>query len=290
MAASAAPFPSISEFLRRTRQAGLVESPYHPYEDGRYFFPTADQEWLITETLKLVAEKETHNSIMVGADSGGGMRTLARRITCLVDNEPYLYTHVLKIDQDEKGPPTPGKVVRQICASMGIGNEVTRHIDRMAELKKFLTVDIESTGRSVLLVINLDACSEIVYLIHELADWVTAESNPRTLFQFLLYGNSGDYYANTRGALSKLNHVWSRLLPTPSKEEKAELLEKMARAAGRKDNLFTPEALKLLIDNSKPPLGHVIGAAERSLETMLEENQTVITKEIVAKTMGLRID
>ncbi len=290
MAVTAPRIQSATEFLRRLRLAGLVESPYHSYEDSRYFFPTADQEWLIAETIKLVAAKETHNSIMVGADTGGGMRTVARRIATQIENERYLATHVLRIDQDEKGPPTPGKVVRQICASMGIGSDMTRHADRMAELKEFLTHEIEDTGRSLLLIINLDACPEIVYLIHELADWVTAEKTPHTLLQFLLYGNSGDYYANTRGALSKLNHVWSRLIPAPTKEEKAVLLEKMARAAGRKENLFTPDAMEFLIENAGSTLGHVIGAAQICLETMLERDQTFITKEIVADTFGLRID
>jgi len=267
----------------RLQSLGLLENPFLDYPDNRYFSPFIEQRLATQDILTAVAEKPTRNIGVFISDHLTGISALCQRMAGTVAVNKSLNAYSQHI-ADSSGIVTPGKMVKQICADLGV--EASTQKGRMEALNKRLLSDIQTAGTSLFIAMDGNMTEEALYAIREMANWVSEERPVRSLVQFALFGTKSAVFYNEFNVPSLFPTTYAvRTMGLPSVQELTALLEEQARRAGRVPALFTEDAAEILVERSGRNVGRLLQLANHALDRLILTNETVITEQIALEAV-----
>jgi hypothetical protein len=267
----------------RLQRLGLLENPFLDYPDNRYFSPFIEQRLVSQDILTAIAEKPTRNIGVFISDHLTGISALCQRVagTVAVNKSLNAYSQHFT---DSGGIVTPGKMVKQICADLGI--EASTQKGRMEALHQRLLSDMHEHGTSLFIAMDGNMTEEALYTIREMANWVSEDRPVRSLVQFALFGTKSAVFYNEFNVPSLFPTTYSvRTMGLPSVQELTTLLEEQARRAGRVPSLFTEDAAEILVERSGRIVGKLLLLASRSLDRLIQTNETVISEQMALEAV-----
>lgn len=275
------------QYHKRLQRLGLVDNPFCPYDDGRYFFPLAEQALSYNDAISLVVEKPLKNINIIVGNPQMGKTQLARRLHSVIRSDPSLKAQSILISGK---PVTPANLVKIIASTLGLPH-ISNNAERMEALRNYLVKQMEERGESLFLVIDTEINLDAMNILLEIGNWYLEFKRPRgkpvnkSLVQVLLIGRrTSPFYAERMfpqidSLTLQTNN--SRTWGTPSILELANLLKKQVVAAGRSEPLFTDEAVDLLIEASQRVPGKLMELANQALLELIKSNGSIITEEMV---------
>ncbi len=255
---------------------GLVEPPFSLSPDPRYFYISLQHKATLAK-VTYVVEQRQGISVIFG-DVGVGKTTLARRLFQIYrDREDFVTAYI----------PTPiypseFQFLKSICGEFGLSPKRSKFAQLNA-LEAFL-IDRFEEGRNCLLII--DEAQGLVgpqfELIRQLLNF---ETNTQKLIQIVLLGQN-----ELRNKLRLKRALDSRIATRSTLEpldpiDTANMINFRVMVAGRRDPLFTDEALGLIYDFSKGMPRDVCVVGLNVLPLALMDGVSIIGANLVRKAI-----
>ena len=280
-----------SQYLQGIKRLGLLENPYAPYGDDRYFFPTEEQVFVYKELLSSIEEKTLKNISIVIGEASIGKTSLAKRLFHAVAVTPELLTSGIYFD-DPKNTATPAKLLKRIFLELNLPPEKNME-ERIKALQQHLQKRMREKGSSILIVVDGDMLPETIDILFELANWFQEVDDGKgnlhktSLVQIALFGRiNASYFPLEKSAPNFIPITrFVRVLGIPKLSELMDLLEKQATHAGRDKDLFTREAKDLLVEASEMKPGELISLANQALLQTITSRNDVVDQKIVKQIL-----
>jgi general secretion pathway protein A len=255
---------------------GLVEPPFSLSPDPRYFYISLQHKATLGK-VTYVVEQRQGISVIFG-DVGVGKTTLARRLFQIYrDREGFVTAYI----------PTPiypseFQFLKGICGEFGLSPKRSKFAQLNA-LEAFLIEAFEE-DRTCLLII--DEAQGLVgpqfELIRQLLNF---ETNTQKLIQIVLLGQN-----ELRNKLRLKRALDSRIATRSAIEpldpmDTTNMINFRVMVAGRRDPLFTDEALEDIYDFSKGMPRDVCVVGLNVLPLALMDGVSIIGKDLVRKAI-----
>lgn len=255
------------------QRLGLIENPFLPYPDGRYFFPCLEHQTLYQETLRIVAEKRKRSIVLVRGDSGTGKSILARRLAGVAFSESDINAEGLLLQGEYN---TPTSLIRTVNALIDLPTERT-YEGRMEIFREWLE-KLGEEGKSLFLVIDAPINTDVVSALIEMASW---QDENKHLIQMAIFTNDNIFsLEEKRPSLTQYVGFRNTLGPLTWRSA-SELIEARVRMAGRVAPLFTDDALDSLIEVGRGIPGPMMTIANTAFQNILDSNEDIITESAV---------
>jgi len=255
---------------------GLVEPPFSLSPDPRYFYISLQHKATLGK-VTYVVEQRQGISVIFG-DVGVGKTTLARRLFQIYrDREGFVTAYI----------PTPiypseFQFLKGICGEFGLSPKRSKFAQLNA-LEAFLIEAFEE-GRTCLLII--DEAQGLVgpqfELIRQLLNF---ETNTQKLIQIVLLGQN-----ELRNKLRLKRALDSRIATRSAIEpldpmDTTNMINFRVMVAGRRDPLFTDEALEDIYDFSKGMPRDVCVVGLNVLPLALMDGVSIIGEDLVRRAI-----
>ena len=251
------------QISKRLLKLGLMENPYIPYSDDRYFVPLPSQQTVYRELFMMIEEKGEKNFAFVTGEIGVGKSTLARRLVrALAPVTHHGNANGIYIDKDEG---TPSKLVKKIEAALEVDESgtykkrldaISRHLQQrtIGSPSLFLAIDTELTK---------EAADILQYML-------SLRIYDDSYVQAAIFLEDPGEVLNTSltGVAKNLRKILS--IDSPADTNLSALLQQMSSLAGRATPpLFDAEAMNALILYSGSNPGRLMALAASALQFLI---------------------
>jgi len=253
---------------------GLQEPPFSLSPDPRYFYLSSQHRTTLSKTSYTVSQRQGLSVIF--GDIGTGKTTIARRLFQQYTDRPdYRAAYI----------PTPQyrsafQVLKAICAEFGLPPKASRAA-QMAVFQAFLVESLEQ-GQSVVLIVDeaqLLAGPEFE-LLRQLLNF---ELDDRKLIQIVILGqNQLRYKLDQKPELESRAAALSTLDPLDFPDTRG-MVEFRLMVAGRRESLFTDDAMAVIFDYSRGVPRRVCRLGLHVLPTAVEEKVRMIDHDLVTR-------
>lgn len=261
---------------KRLQWLGLVENPYLPYPDGRYFLPLAEQRLAYQDITAIITEKSpSRNVCVIMGEPGSGKSALAQRLVSAAFHGSYLSAIGVLLGKDDA---TPAKMGKQILATLGAA-PIKAIKDRLPGIRVELEQRMIVLNESVFLAFDTDLGDDSAAILDEMIQW---EYQGKSLVQAAIFVRK-EAFLNMKDLVSKASVI--RTLSAPSVRELAGLVNTLTNMAGRSTPLFTDTALELLIERSHRNLGELMLLADRALQVLIQQSEADIIDNTIMESL-----
>ena len=251
------------QISKRLLKLGLMENPYIPYSDDRYFVPLPSQQNVYRELFMMIEEKGEKNFAFVTGELGVGKSTLARRLVrALAPVTHHGNATGIYIDKEEG---TPSKLVKKIEAALNVDESgtykkrleaISRHLQQrtIGSSSLFLAIDTELTK---------EAADILQYMLS-----LRIYDDSYVQVAIFLEDPAAVMNNSLTGVSQNLRKILS--IDSPSDSDLTNLLHQMSLLAGRATPpLFEPEAVNALILYSGSNPGKLMSLAASALQYLI---------------------
>lgn len=221
---------------------GLMEPPFSLSPDPRYFYMSLQHKATLAKATYAIEQRQGI-SVIYG-DVGAGKTTIARRLFQIYRDRP---------DFDTAYIPTPlypseFQFLKGICAEFNIQPKRSK-LTQLAVFEKFL-IDSYRKEKNIILIID-EAQILIGQQFELLRQLLNFETNTQKLIQIILLGqNELRNKLKLKRALSSRVATRSTIEPLHFEDTHA-MINFRVMVAGRRDPLFTDEAMRHIYDYSR---------------------------------------
>ncbi len=256
--------------VKRLQRLGLLENPYSPYADARYFHPCIEHATLYQEILRMAADPSGKSLALVMGSPGTGKTTLAWRLAHAVfPNADVSLQGVLVEGEIE----TPTVFIRKVNEALELETRKSLE-DRMKLLYDF-TLQATRSGSGLFIVVDASPDAAIFYTILEILQWKAPEGTPLMVRVAVFSAENLFALEGKKPELSELIGV-RHTLGNLSFASASSVVETRAKMAGRSAPLFSPDALNELTDSSQGHPARLIELANRAFILLLQSNESSI--------------
>lgn len=262
---------------KRFRELGVIENPYAPYPDDRYFIPLTEQREVYQVISALVSAKHPAGNVgVVVGDSGFGKSVLARRLINAISADEMQYLSAVGVLISDRSQGTPSRILKNIVAVLGLAN--VKAADRVSKIKEELEQRMFERRESLFITYDAPPDYESLSVLSELLEWKT-EAQGHSLVQVAFFGQENDFH-EVRTALYEKAFYKKVLLP-PARDEITGLLETISRMALRSSPLFASPALNLIVNMSQQVPGAAVSLANQAFINLVLSDKNIIDGELV---------
>ncbi len=263
--------------VKRMQRLGLIENPFLPYPDARYFYPCPEHQTLYMEVLRIVAEKRKRSIALVRGDTGTGKSTLARRLSGVAFHAGDVSAVGVYLNQDVN---TPTALIRQINAHFELPTE--RTYEGRLELLRQSIEELASEGMSLFLAIDASIKTDVLDSLIEMASWELAGI---TLVQTAVFSADNVFSLEEKRTEITQYVGFRNTLGPLTWRSASDLVDARVRMAGRVAPLFTDDALDALIEVSRGIPGVLLGISNQAFQMLLSSNEEIITESLILSTI-----
>ncbi len=220
---------------------GLMEPPFSLSPDPRYFYMSLQHKATLAKATYAIEQRQGISVIF--GDVGAGKTTIARRLYQIYRDRPDFETAYLPTPLY----PSEFQFLKGICAEFGIQPKRSK-LGQLAAFEKYL-IDLYRKERNMLLIID-EAQILIGQQFELLRQLLNFETNTQKLIQIVLLGqNELRNKLRLKRALSSRLATRSTIEPLHFEDTHA-MINFRVMVAGRRDPLFTDEAIRKIYDHS----------------------------------------
>ena len=259
--------------IKRMQRLGLIENPFLPYPDGRYFYPCPEHQTLYTEVLRIVAEKRKRGIALIRGDAGTGKSILAHRLAGVAFPKGEVAAQGVLLEGELS---TPTALIRKINSALDLPTERTFE-GRLDLLREYLE-DLGNVGQSLFLTIDTSLKTSVINTLIEMATW---QQENHFLVQMAIFSDDNIFsFEEKRPNLTQYVGFRNTLGPLTWRST-ADLIDARVRMAGRVAPLFTDDGLDVLIETSRGNPGKLLSLANQAFLLLLESNEEIITEATI---------
>lgn len=266
--------------VNRLRQLGLLENPFLPYPDARYFVPCVEHLSLYQEVLQLCVENNGRRVALIRGETGTGKTTLTTRlVNSLYPGGMFSLSSILV----NEPVPTPTTFVRFINDFFEL--ETKRSLeDRLTVLRRFILRQ-QNRGSGLFIVVDENLNSQVWSTLLEILSWRSGDQllnvgaavfSENNLFKYEESKKNLNAFVGVRKTLGNLNFASA-----------TRILENRPKMAGRNAPLFQPEAAAEVVERSGGHPGELIKLANTCFEILLDSNEMSIGLQMVMEASNL---
>jgi general secretion pathway protein A len=260
----------------------LAELPFSISPDPRYLYLTPQHREALAKTQYIVKQKG--GLAVIYGDVGHGKTTVARRLYHTFKEDDGFQTALL-ITPDLK---TDSALLRRVMAEFGVPPRRS-HALSLAAFQDFAAKAFEQNKTLVLMV---DEAQQLTPRMMELIRvFLNFETDTEKFIQVLLFGQN-----ELATTLDRMPAIKSRVamfgaLTNLTRQDMEAMIEFRWKAAGGKQQPFTPEALDVLYELSRGRPREVNKLANESLIRAFVEGQKAVGADLVrGAARELRMD
>jgi len=259
--------------IKRMQRLGLIENPFLPYPDGRYFFPCPEHQTLYTEVMRIIAEKRKRGIALIRGDAGTGKSILAHRLAGVAFPLGEVSAHGVLLEGEIN---TPTALIRMINGALDLPTE--RTFEGRLDLLHNYVKNLGETGESLFLAIDTSVKTSVINTLVEMASW---QGELQYLVQLAIFSSDNIFtYEEKRPSLTQYVGFRNTLGPLTWRSA-ADLIEARVRMAGRVAPMFTDDGLDVLIETSRGNPGKLLTTANQAFQLLLESNEEIITEATI---------
>lgn len=263
----------------------LSEQPFSNAPDSRFFFDNPPHNKTL---VKLVHAAERMNGLgVVLGDIGTGKTMISRRLLETLPEDQYEVGLMVIIHSEI----TPMWLLTKIAQLVGVEQIPENKADLISALFRRL-MEVHEAGKKAIIIIDEAQMLKFQEVMEEMRGLLNMETSGTLLITFLMFGlPSLDERLALDPPLAERVAMKHRLSAFDA-ESTAGYVKHRLEVVGRKDGLFTPEALDLIFQYSKGKPRTINTICDNALLEGCLDAKPVIDKPIiegVARDLGLSL-